>query len=590
MRLWVIDKNNISIKQIRQDDFLINFTCQQIIHPNLLELSAEYNLLRRDIKDKYIKFIAELGNAKLSDRELKNKFPLENTSLWWFSRISLKDSFSDSLFDDICKTILIKRILIDKDICNVTVLTDSPWLENLLEIRKIPLLPYVFNYLLSRFKLAFLHYLRIKIFLIFSFRSRVNKGTADILFNTYFPGNWNRNVENRYTDRFFRDLPEAVKNSGYLVFLEKCETLPNTIKEPVFIIQNYLSFFEIIISLLNLRNLYTYLLNRDSIKKLSNFEGIDLGNVYDLFFLQAVILDEFFFRLIIKGVKRIARSVKPKKILTVGEFGIETRATITGARFAHVCVEWFQHEVISDWKLWYFNHASEICQQTNLDDCLSYMPVADNFIVWGEHSLKIMEKYGYPQDRMVALGNPRFDSFVSRKISFLDGNMRIIFAPTIDKKETLELGYAAIRIKEHYHDINVVLKLHPRYLDLLKDPEVFRMCALAKSKQIDLSTENVEKYYSLSTLFICGFSSVAIEAAYFGIKSIIYQSKYFNRFTPAWEGESTHSDTLEKLIKVIDDHERIRPLDWGKYYLPPGTVVRRVTEFLENSNSCGVQK
>jgi len=581
MKLWVLDKiTDLKRYDIGASDRILNFTYREVKHPNILDLSLQYNDLRKSVREKYVGYIAELGKKTINGKALKELFTIEDASLWWFSRITYKDSFQDSLFDDICKAIFIKRIMGDNKIDRLEILSDSPWLACLLGKRKISRLFIILKRLLSRVKLAML-YVSVK-FALSGKRPPPEARNVKTLFLSFYPTGWNKDRAGRFSDRFFRSLSDNSEDSGYLIFLTHFCSIPENLARPVFYIQKSVRYREILSAFLDLRNAFKYLFLRNELRKSFVFEGVDLWPVYDFYLWESVILEDEYYRLMIKGVKKLMEMVGPKQVVTSAEFGASPRAVIIGARAKNIPVVWVQHAIISKTKLFFFYDASEILDEAARinTDFIRYMPIADRYMMWGEKSVETMRGYGYPEDRMFVLGNPRYDYFAEIKNKQKNEDKTVIFTPSITLEETFAFSELAIKTKERFPKKKVFIKFHPRYKELLRYSSFAEVFSLLEKRGVGIISESIETHYSASPIFVCSSSTVGIEAAYFGAKVIAYIPKYHDCHTPDWLEEGSYVYTLEELAEKIGNPAKISLLNWGGYYMPPGDAERRMSEFL----------
>lgn len=570
-------------EQIPEEDLVLNFHYESFKHVGMLDLAEEFNRLREVTRDKYIKYLAELGNKILNNKSIKETFMLnKDCSLWWFTEIMHKDSFQDSFFDDLNKVKLINDLIRARGLSEIKIISDSILLNCVYRARKINMFPFILKTLLRRFKLAFCFIkTKAKLNQIKVLDSKTEPGKSTLFFSHY-PSNWSKDLNGKMSDRFFRDLPNKSEEYGYLI---NCLNADKGIKENIshaYFIQHNISMFQAILKAFDLSNLFRYLKNRKRLNEYFVFENINIMPIFDRYMAVSVIFNEYYYWLLIKGTEAVIKKIKPRNIIAVGEFGPSAKAIVAGAKINDdVVVVWLQHAAITKWKLWYFNDPAEIDlnQKGGRIKHINNMPVADWFIIWGERSKELLGDYGYPKERMVMLGNPRYDHFVNISNEKMLKAGPIVFAPTINLEELKILADYSIKTKMAFPDKEVILKLHPRYREMLKKP-ILQMFSAVENIGVRISTDNIENYYHHNVVFVSGLSTIGIEASYFGAKVISYVGKYNTRFTPDWTVERSYVSSSDELIKSIRNIENVPVIDWGKYYLRPGESTMKINEFL----------
>jgi hypothetical protein len=567
------------LKAEAQATRIVNFGRARIDSPKLYDYSQEYNELRKGIRDKYLKYIAELGEIRINDKSLKETFLLEKgCSLWWFSEMIIKNSFNDSFFDDICKIIAIKRLLPKNREEKILTFSDScllntwaggaaPKLWKTIIRNMLHRMIYLVNTARNKYRL-----------LVSGAKDPGQIGAGAALFLSFYPMNWTFDKAGNLSDRFFRELPARLKDPGYIINFHSGDTkgkmAPSEMKNTYFM-QNNIGWLELFYRSLNLSNFIKYLLRRNEIKERSIFEGVDLSPVFEGFWLKTVIYNDLSYWVEMKSAERIIQKARPRQIVSIDEFGAYSRAVIVGAQKGKVPLTWLQHAVFSDWKLWLFNMPEEIVDAAGKinQDFIKHMPVADRWLVWGEQAIKKLPETGYPPGRMKVTGNPRYDIYRdNRKETKNEGPRRLILTPTVDRRE---IGYfigLADELAQAFKGSEIIIKFHPRYQDVLDEATRLELERL-KLKGIQIKTDSIENYYHSSNIVICGISTIAIEAAYFGLKVITMLSRYHDRFTPDWAEISSSAYSSKDLIDKIINLSQVKTLDWSQYYEKPGTAL-----------------
>jgi len=597
MAILVIDKKiDVDSAQYRllenQAKVIINFSRYPLNSPKLLNYLQEYNELRNETRKDYLKYVAEFGDITINGKTVKELFLLKSgCSLWWFSEIVHKDSFNDPFFDDLCKAVMIKRLSRQIGDHKILMFTDSIMLNVLAGKPDNDLWRFAYTRLCARLGYLF-HFCRIKMQLLLSKIKDCDCEREKItLFLSHYPQNWTYDANGKFSDRFFRDLPKHLNAYGYIINIFPGDVSGKkylTEIENVYFVQNNIGWLDILFRFINLANLFKYLVKRKTIVKHMIFDDVDISSVFDRYMLETVILNDFCFWLHMKGAENIIKKVNPNQIICVDEFGAYSRAVIVAAHKYRIMVSWLQHAVMAKWRLWLFNMPQEICDAKGdiNTDFVARMPVADRFFVWGKQALKLLPEFGYPANRTIVTGNPRYDLYQDAlKNTKIKNKDLLILTPSVDRNEINHFIYLADEVSRALPNVKMVIKFHPRYRDVL-DAEIAIKLQPLTLKGIEIRTDSIDNYYHNSNIIISGVSTVGIEAAYFGTKVVTMLSRYNDRFTPDWIEDSSVAYSSAGLVDKIKSIQSIRPLDWSSYYEMPGKSLKTIVSIINGISNC----
>jgi hypothetical protein len=177
--------------------------------------------------------------------------------------------------------------------------------------------------------------------------------------------------------------------------------------------------------------------------------------------------------------------------------------------------------------------------------------------VWGKQSIKFAAKiHEVDSNAVIAIGNPRVEWLINNVV--FEGERNDIFfgGGSVDFSSELEYLKIAIRVAEQ-NRIKLFYLPHPKCYDLanfyiskLRSESLILLCRNNVSNQWELgSLPNLKDYlypYSKAKIFISSFSTMNVEAALLGIKSLVIDLK--TRTSPIENRISQRHDHIKDLV------------------------------------------
>lgn len=145
----------------------------------------------------------------------------------------------------------------------------------------------------------------------------------------------------------------------------------------------------------------------------------------------------------------------------------------------------YQHASINSMKLWYSYSKNEVLGSNDESGAfIRGMPLPDTYFFQGQLGLNIISESGYPLDRCLVTGSPRYDKLAEIKDS-VDSNkvshktnrgitsgqaqpVKVLVVPSLSKVDSIELIQATLRAWQRSHSyyeqnvpIQIIIKPHP---------------------------------------------------------------------------------------------------------------------------------
>jgi len=207
-------------------------------------------------------------------------------------------------------------------------------------------------------------------------------------------------------------------------------------------------------------------------------------------------------------------------------------------------------------------------------------PIATKTLVFGEYYKNLLVKYGYPKDRIIATGCPRFDYFYNydRKIAinkcknlginterkiilFISGGLCSDFMlQEIQRDDEKNIQMVKELLKTSQENVELVIKVHPR------DNEKNYFCLF---KEFPERKIKIIKYGDLAALIQCA-SVVVISSSTVGIEAVISKKPIIDldlfsepQFVPYYVDEGVaiaayDRDSLQKALNQLLNQTKTR--------------------------------
>lgn len=582
--LFVIDKKINAIPE--SADYILNISTYDIKDKRVLDYATDFRKILEETKQTYLEFIYQFSQK--SDF-LKRK--ILDVSLWWFSEIQHKDSWCDSFLNDLAIISLIRYIKKELKIDCVEFHSDNNFFRLYCGLRPLKKRYYAVSYFMSRTKL-FLKTLWVK----FKIKTIEQNQIISHLFFSFFPGHWDMHNE-IFSDRFFRNLPSEIENSYYAIYIEKRDgAILKDIPKDSLIVQSYVNMRFLLRQFLNFGHYFWYLRNRRKLRKLCNYNNFDLWPVFRKYILQTVLSNDFFYSILIQGLKNIIEVFKPRNLISPGEFGLEAKAMAAACWGSQVQSIWYQHGAFSTDSLWFLNHPNEVADSMDKDtykrhqnSSEEFMPLPDKMLVWSELYKKFLSRYAYyPESRCQVVESVKYSDFVKyTNLQVEDKNQKkkFFFAPTVLEKEVRQFCYFISELcrSKILKQEQVILKLHPASYSFFNVEKILSEYKNINKIDIISKESGLENYIDTILCIIVGRTTLGIEAAFFKLPVIQYLPKYELNWGSLDTALATCFSDIDSLKAVIENLDKVKPIDYRLFFLEPRPSNERFINALENN-------
>lgn len=257
------------------------------------------------------------------------------------------------------------------------------------------------------------------------------------------------------------------------------------------------------------------------------------------------------------------------------EILLHTKCVVTsfGNNFGSIDIFFKRHR---SWQYIFIQHGTIFMKESVLYNGYLYPEKFDKFLVCSDREQKLFLKYGFPAEKLIKVGLPRWDLLHNlptpeEKSILLMMTWRhlnaVTFETSLYKKNLFKL-LSNVKLKQHLKKSNIKVYFAPHHaLSGLMDVEF----DLSKEKMIEVvDASKVSQYIRQCSCLITDFSSVAFDFM-FQYKPVIFYM-------------------LDKNDKILDryDEEDLEKFDYKQYILPDvyfeeDDVVNRIIEYCENN-------
>jgi hypothetical protein len=499
-----------------------------------------------------------------NNKDVINYFQWKGMSTWWLNSLTFKDAELDNVWINRLMIIYLTkhymtRITLetdDKVICrciknnfndfNVTYIRSVN--ISLKEKLKHNVLGIYLYLLLIR---SFL--LRLEIYLLFLGEKKkifnpANEKTR-IWFRSTYPANWVLD-EGELKDRHIRNIHLFDKkfnlSSSYLMYIMRYGkdknlnffSLRNKVKSLKNIIGREVIFPESYIKLYDLFETYysTFIeyLKFSKLKKTIYFKNLFKINGIDF---SDILIEEwknnYFSKLQYNKLHGLAmiRFLEHCKssqiIVSYGEFYNQSRYAYFAAKKINPNNMFIAYQHASNSKnLMSSNFRKNEINTNNFPETINYMPTPDYFLVQGEQYKSILKEF-YSKERIRVIGSLKNDGFtdlknewwsikrkIEKKYNLLSKNL-ILLAPSLNDSIHILNGLSNF---ENDEKNIIMLSPHPA-----TDIEKIKLLQKEICPNLKINYVLGESTYNLLTvakLVVCGYSTIAIEAALFSVRSV----------------------------------------------------------------------
>lgn len=616
--LGLCESDNISVLLLANDEDSANRIAKllEMKGINNFEVLHSYDYLKEaayKTRDKYVSFIGEWPDRFCKKgRNFKEIFTYNNDlSLWWLTTFAMKNPFKLDVFNTLCRAQIVADIVKSGRFNKCVVLASDRVLSELVRqiceagdikfmdmgscAMRFSIRDTVLWFTLSRLRfLVEICATKLVLHILEIFGRRYaepeDKKECAIFMTLYLYGlNACGGIPQ---DRFYGRLPDVLENSRkdikplfmpYLygsyfsslrLLLQMLRRRDVLKKGGVVFLERYLKWREIFSELFDWRISAHYLaLDYDAMFRNSfSYNGI---NIFRLVRpqLRESFLGSCLARCLLtaKGYERFIQQYDKdvKFTFSMLEFYNVSRAIyyISRRSFPRVKTIAYQHALILPMDSSYYFAPSEVDLGFSNADFVNKTPLPDYIILQGEIARQIITSWGYPAERCILTGSPRYDglSEVARRRGSLSPdliNYRAGFPK--DKKiaviATSHLRYESCRIIETVakaisgrDDIFAIFKPHP----VCPMERIARgICSIYNLKNYRVVNDDIGRLISIGDVFISTYSTAATEAFAAGMPVIslsIEGQCIMDVFSDTNSGFIMRVKTAQELNKALDE-------------------------------------
>ena len=122
----------------------------------------------------------------------------------------------------------------------------------------------------------------------------------------------------------------------------------------------------------------------------------------------------------------------------------------------------------------------------------------------------------------------------------------------------------------------IILKLHPRKINSTKISQSIKKCI---NNGVKVKRDAVSNYYDSADIVIVGGSTIGIEFSYLNKNVINFSSRFVNRYSPPWMGESYTIKNTQELIDNILQFKKDK-IPYNYYIGEPGSSKEKILNML----------
>ena len=182
-------------------------------------------------------------------------------------------------------------------------------------------------------------------------------------------------------------------------------------------------------------------------------------------------------------------------------------------------------------RLWYTYQPEELQPQAPRLRYIDAMPIPDLYLFQGTLGMEIVQASGYPADRCILTGSPRYDD-LGRRVQGADGDVQgrdigaptdgskqVLLSPSMSAEDARELLDVTIGVCVEMRDCRVVVKLHPEchiegYARALEEEH--------GPARVRLAEDNIHDLIEGSDVVVTNYSTTGDEAIALGRPVVCY--------------------------------------------------------------------
>ena len=562
---WVV----ISFLSNKQDqEFLARCKTRNVSVHDVIKVHDAVENYSPKARTRYSEFISNWPiDTLINGVSFKQKFSYKHEiSYWWLTDASVKQNESSLTFDYLCHLELInstmnmsysKCVYIGHDNLLSLLVFRLCEKHNIhfisLNLPRVKTHLSVIHGILSRFWFAF-KILWIWIFFkVFNF-SKPELSSNVIGFYTIYPST-SFLEDSSLNDRNYRQLPEIINNqsdrkalfcvsfhpknlSHWMTALKSITTRQNANKPNHVFIESFLTFNDVIVVLMNLVFVSKYImLHKYNATFRRSFEYLEI-DIYELIGLEqarSLLGNQLPDSIILARLTERSLNKYPMThLICFLELYPSARAIYYGASKSKTSIKTvaYQHASINSMKLWYSYSEKEIVRShSKPDKFISSMPIPDMYLFQGNLGRSIITESGYPEDRCLVTGSPRYDR-LARIRKTIDSHQQItsqqpdntqkskakqvLVVPSLSTSDALELIETTLLAwqqgrSEYDNGIPIQITIKPHPATILSN----KLNVLIDKYKCECMSESSEDLYTLilkADVVITSYSTAGEEA------------------------------------------------------------------------------
>ena len=484
------------------------------------------------------------------------------SELWWYTRLTEKNSPVDFLWWKLMYTEIIRRRIsqgsyhscllighesLDYLVCQLFHKSLTNYNAIIKEQEKLLIIKSGIWRIMGFFSLAFA-IMYSKLIDIKQYRYSDNEENKDLIFAySWFPRVWvsrNDHFQDMYYGEGINELAKKKNKcpifimrlfdrSDYvspMTYIKRCQRLQKTeiLNHKFLLLESFGSILETIYNYFSLGDLLRFLRMSRNKEFHESFEWNGI-NIYkscsNLIWKSAIVFWPHLITLESFSKKLSTTHVPSKVLLYCFEF-IYGKSIINGTLKANDNIEviGLQHGPITPMKFMYNGSPDDLIHK---EKSIAPSPLPNRFIVDGEVSSKVLQKSGIGKESINIIGPVRFKDIWSQNIirKHSDDKINILVAPGLHDSEFLiDFSIKALINKPNF---NIIIKPHPK-IDIKKIVRILdNYDKLANTfANVDLVIEgSIYSYFNKVDYFITTYSSTGVEAIAFDVPILMIISK-----------------------------------------------------------------
>ena len=519
-------------------------------------------------RDKYSSFIARWPDRyRKGGRSFKERFTHKGEiSFWWLSSASAKDNEVYSTFDYLCHLEVVQIVMRQGRFEGCLLLADDATLGGLLRecCRRdgvaFEALPAQRSggrppsaIAAFRGRLFFIGWLVLQMVFLKAFlrAARPPRTSPITAFLSLYPGPLEIR-DGQPVDRMYRDVVEAAAQRGEHppVFLSwfKGRGLKRLYSDRhvlrshqrVLLLNTYLAISDIWLAVSSLGFFLRYILMDrfdQEFRRSFEYDGLNIHRLIRPEFRRQFLSDEVPYHLIVaRAVERAVRAQPIERLVSFLELYPFSRAVYYGAKRGNPLVTTvaYQHANITKMRLWYTYRPEEVLPRGPGGVYVDTMPIPDRYVFQGPIGMEIIKASGYPADRCLLTGSPRYDDLGDRvRTGLTNGSIpadmfrasngrdgkSILVTPAQPPAEARDLIEVTLRACQQRGDCSLLVKLHP---DCHVEDHVKALQEKYRFPRIEVVSGNIHDLIEEADLVVTNYSTTGDEAIALGRPVVCY--------------------------------------------------------------------